>query len=398
VEIDASKDSIHFSTAVAPANAGSTTIFTNNRLPGTANITETEVPAADYSPALYVRAHNNNYHTGRNGAKVTHVTIHTTQGSYASAISWFRNAAAHMSAHYIVRSTDGQVTQMVNESDMAYHMHSANPNTIGIVHEGYMEHGNKWYSDKLYRSSAALVRNICTRRAIDETSCYRGPATAGTNFQPADIRIKGHQHYSGNTHTDPGKYWNWNKYADLLLAKYTPEADDEIQFMSVPNGIYRITNVNSKKVMNTRDCSGNQLVRVTQTAWSGRDCQRWRFEYTGDGCYRITNLVSGRALDVPGGSKQPVQIQLKDTKENDSQLWRLLEGGSKGEYRLVNKASGKVLEVFAGSAHNGAAVLQSTWNGKSRQRWTLAVVTENDVSDEAHRFRQVHLEATEARQ
>gem|GEM_PF-6394594 len=35
--------------------------------------------------------------------------------------------------------------------------------------------------------------------------------------------------------------------------------------------------------------------------------------------------ISGRALEVPGGSKNNVQLILKDVKENGSQLWRLLE-------------------------------------------------------------------------
>src|SRR5581483_3283047 len=122
------------------------------------------------------------------------------------------------------RSCDGQITQMVREADVAYHARTANPYTIGIAHEGYMEQGNKWYTDKMYQSSAALVRNICSRLNIDEAACYRGMATPGSNFLPVTVRIKGHQHYSGNTQTDPGRYWNWTKYANLLLAKATPDA------------------------------------------------------------------------------------------------------------------------------------------------------------------------------
>jgi hypothetical protein len=101
-------------------------------------------------------------------------------------------------------------------------------------------------------------------------------------------------------------------------------------------------------------------------------------------------------LDVPGGSKENVQIHLKDIKDNDGQLWRLLEGGSKGELRLVNKASGKVLEVFAGSANNGAAVLQTAWTGKSRQKWTLIAANETEIPEDVHHFRKVQLDNAEA--
>ena len=30
------------------------------------------------------------------------------------------------------------------------------------------------------------------------------------------LRIKGHQHYPDQTHTDPGPYWNWNYYYKLI--------------------------------------------------------------------------------------------------------------------------------------------------------------------------------------
>jgi len=393
VEINMDKDSIMYQTT----NTSSTSIYaTNRQREGSPANEQAEVTEADYTTAIYVKANANNYQSGRNGTKITNITIHTAQGSYASTISWFKNPGAHMSTHYIIRASDGQVTQMVKESDMAYHAQSANLYSIGIEHEGYSENGNKWYTDKMYKASAALVRDICNRRSIDETACYRGPGTINTNILSATVRIKGHQHYSGNNQTDPGKYWNWIKYADLLMDKQTPDTEKDIQFATIPNGIYRITNVNSKKVLNTHECSGSQLARVTQTAWDGKTCQRWRFEYAGDGWYKITNLVSGRALEVPGGSKENVQIHLRDLKENDSQLWRLLDNDSKGEMRLVNKASGKVLEVFAGSANNGAAVLQSAWTSKTRQKWTLVAVHSNDEQDEAQRFKKVNLETTEA--
>lgn len=190
---------------------------------------------------------------------------------------------------------------------------------------------------------------------------------------------------------NPGAHMSTHYIVSRYQRTGNATSEKEIQFATIPNGIYRITNVNSKKVLNTRDCSGNLLARVTQTTWDGKACQRWRFEYAGDGWYRITSLTSGRALDVPGGSKENVQLLLKDIKDHDSQLWRLFDEGSKGELRLVNKASGKVLEVFAGSVNNGAAVLQTKWTGKSRQQWTLTAVHPTDEQDEVNRFRQVNL-------
>lgn len=172
--------------------------------------------SAEYPPAIFDPANTANYQVGRGGSRPTNVTVHTTQGSYAGTISWFKNPASSVSAHYVVRSSDGQVTQMVSENNTAWHVRSNNNYTIGIEHEGFVADGPRWYTDAMYRSSAALVRDICDSWGIDKSTCFRGPATTGVNFLPITVRIKGHQHYSGNTHTDPGVHWNWNKYADLI--------------------------------------------------------------------------------------------------------------------------------------------------------------------------------------
>lgn len=62
---------------------------------------------------------------------------------------------------------------------------------------------------------------------------------------------------------------------------------------------------------------------------------------------------------------------------------------------MVNKASGKVLEVFGGSTNNGAAVLQTRYTGKTRQRWTITTVNTNVTDSDDNRFKQVHLEGGE---
>ncbi|NDB35340.1 MAG: N-acetylmuramoyl-L-alanine amidase, partial [Flavobacteriia bacterium] len=71
--------------------------------------------SADYAPALWSQAPNCNF-SSRNGTAVSAVTVHTVQGSYSGAISWGLNCNAQVSYHYVVRSSDGQITQMVLET------------------------------------------------------------------------------------------------------------------------------------------------------------------------------------------------------------------------------------------------------------------------------------------
>ena len=90
-----------------------------------------------YGPAIWNPAPACNF-SSRNGVAVSAITIHTVQGSYAGAISWSQNCASNVSFHYVIRSSDGQVTQMVNEDDKGWHVGSENPYTIGYEHEGYV--------------------------------------------------------------------------------------------------------------------------------------------------------------------------------------------------------------------------------------------------------------------
>ncbi|CAM5259886.1 hypothetical protein SBADM41S_08153 [Streptomyces badius] len=41
-----------------------------------------------------------------------------------------------VSAHYVIRSSDGEVTQTVRDKATAWHARSANASSVGIEHEG----------------------------------------------------------------------------------------------------------------------------------------------------------------------------------------------------------------------------------------------------------------------
>lgn len=171
--------------------------------------------STDYGPAIWNVAHSSNYTASRSAA-VSAVTIHTAQGSYAGTISWFKNSTSNVSAHYVIRSSDGQVTQMVRHAHTAWHVRDHNSYTLGIEHEGYVNNSS-WYTTAMYNASAALVRHFCASySAITCSSAYKGAASSGINVLPTSVKIKGHQHYSGNTHTDPGINWNWAHYYNLL--------------------------------------------------------------------------------------------------------------------------------------------------------------------------------------
>ena len=178
----------------------------------------------DYPPAIWNPAPECNWEPRTK--EVSAVVIHYTEGSYAGCISWFKNCDAQVSAHYVIRSADGQITQMVREKDKAWHARTANGYTIGIEHEAY---GNIWsfFTEEMYQSSADLVRSICSRyetingqRTHDRDTLDNGFCLNNGLYnlggEGSCVQIKGHQHYPDQSHTDPGPYWDWNHYYKLI--------------------------------------------------------------------------------------------------------------------------------------------------------------------------------------
>ncbi len=158
-------------------------------------------PPSWYPPVRWLPAASTNFGVGRAGAAINTIVIHATDGRYAGTLSWFRDPRARVSAHYVIRASDGEITQMVAEADTAFEVRGFNRGAIGIEHEFDPRHGIA-YTDVEYRSSAALVCAIAKRYGI-----------------PADrAHIRGHSEIPGADHSDPGPTWNWSYYMRLVSA------------------------------------------------------------------------------------------------------------------------------------------------------------------------------------
>jgi len=161
---------------------------------------------ADYGPALWNAAYSGNYQVA-NRTKVDHIVIHDTEGSYTGTISWFKNASSNVSAHYVIKSSNGEITQMVKEKDVAWHDACFNTTTVGIEHEGYAAAPDRWFTEAMYASSAKLSAYLADKYGI--------PKERG--------RIVGHGEAPDcSDHTDPGPGWNWAHYIDLVKTGGAP--------------------------------------------------------------------------------------------------------------------------------------------------------------------------------
>jgi N-acetyl-anhydromuramyl-L-alanine amidase AmpD len=158
--------------------------------------------AVDFRGARWIAASPANYRRADrpDDYPIDRVVIHVTQGGYASAVKAFEDPGHRAAAHYIVRE-DGRVTQMIRELDVAFHAGNReyNERSVGIEHEGFVERKSS-FTDAMYASSARLTAGICGRYGI-----------------PLDREhVIGHVEVPGTDHTDPGPYWDWERYMGLV--------------------------------------------------------------------------------------------------------------------------------------------------------------------------------------
>lgn len=75
-------------------------------------------------------------HSSRNGARIDMIVVHCTEASLQSTLGTFQNPGGRqVSAHYVI-DRNGDIYQMVRDSDRANHCKGANENSIGIEHVG----------------------------------------------------------------------------------------------------------------------------------------------------------------------------------------------------------------------------------------------------------------------
>jgi N-acetyl-anhydromuramyl-L-alanine amidase AmpD len=142
------------------------------------------------------------------GLNVRYVVVHDTEEPYGPTLAEFQDSHAYVSAHYVIRSSDGLVTQMVPVADVAWQAGNwwVNTHSIGIEQEGFAIQGATWFSENLYRASAYLVRHLAREYGI-----------------PVDREhIVGHDDVPGilpgftaGMHWDPGPYWDWAHFMSL---------------------------------------------------------------------------------------------------------------------------------------------------------------------------------------
>jgi hypothetical protein len=174
-------------------------------------------PSVEYDQA----AAGNYGAANRTAGDINWAIIHTIEGSYEAGISVFNNPNSGVSAHYVVGNSPGQITQMVDDSDIAYTAGNYDYNVAGMnfENEGYAA---RTHPDSLYQNAADIVSWVCEEYSI--------PKEHPSGIAPADPNdgagVIGHAQVPDpnnpsvgggvNHHTDPGDGWEWGYFMDLV--------------------------------------------------------------------------------------------------------------------------------------------------------------------------------------
>ncbi len=165
----------------------------------------------------------------RNGAPIVFVIIHDTEEQFDYAYSLFEDRSDQASAQYLIRSQDGYIDQFVHDKDEAWAVRCWNPITLNIEHEGFVATPS-FYTETEYESSARLTARLCEEYNIPEDSLHVFGHNAWTYSWFNLIPFYDYAQYVGasyatcNDHTDPGKYWQWDHYFDLIHSYDTTRA------------------------------------------------------------------------------------------------------------------------------------------------------------------------------
>jgi hypothetical protein len=135
-----------------------------------------------------------------NDIDINAIVIHDTEGYYEGALNVVKDPR-RVSWNYTVRSSDGHIAEHLDHKNVGWQAGNwaVNMRSLGVEHEGFAADGS-WYTEILYRNSAELVGFLADRYDV-----------------PIDrAHILGHDNVPGSTHWDPGPYWDWGHYFQLM--------------------------------------------------------------------------------------------------------------------------------------------------------------------------------------
>ncbi|MFL5358597.1 N-acetylmuramoyl-L-alanine amidase [Archangium sp.] len=170
--------------------------------------------SSDYAAAIWRPSPN--YGSRPAGTDISMIVIHTCEGAYSGCWSWLTNSSAQASAHYVVNESGSEITQLVLETNRAWHVAanydcslngsvmcglngvSVNNFAVGIEHGGFASQTS--FPAGQIDTSAKLSCDISRDRTVVRDSYH----------------IVAHGRLQPSTRTDPGPNWPWSSYISKI--------------------------------------------------------------------------------------------------------------------------------------------------------------------------------------
>ena len=143
-----------------------------------------------------------------NAPKITNIVIHNTEASYQTTPARHRPDASRGSTS--LRSSDGHIAQHLEPQDVGWHAGNwyVNSHSIGLEHEGFAATGRSGSASRC----TARRRGSCVTSPRSTTSRSTWHIFGTTRSWVTAAHVAG-------MHWDPGPYWNWEHYFQLLGAR-----------------------------------------------------------------------------------------------------------------------------------------------------------------------------------
>jgi N-acetyl-anhydromuramyl-L-alanine amidase AmpD len=159
---------------------------------------------------------------------IDYIIVHDTEATWDTTLQLV-NDPTYVSWQYSLRSVDGHIANHVEAQDVAWHAGNwyVNMHSIGLEHEGFAAEGASWYTEALYQSSARLVRYLSRTYGVPLDRAHVIGHDQIPGITPANV---------AGMHWDPGPYWDWEHYFQLLGAPIKPAPQPGSSVVTVAPG------------------------------------------------------------------------------------------------------------------------------------------------------------------
>ncbi|WP_166845596.1 N-acetylmuramoyl-L-alanine amidase [Isoptericola sp. BMS4] len=147
--------------------------------------------------------------TGEGGPSIDYIIIHDTETSYDGTVRLVTDPT-YLAWNYTLRSSDGHIANHLEADDVGWHAGNwyMNMHSIGLEHEGWAGSAG-WFTEAMYQTSAELVAYLADKYDVPVDRAH----IIGHDQVPGIL-----PGYTKNVHWDPGPYWDWDHYMELVGA------------------------------------------------------------------------------------------------------------------------------------------------------------------------------------